>query len=157
MNDEYDTRLADLEARVHALESARPAETPTADVGESIGQIGYQGTVDLGGEIQWTIRYDAGATLDLSPTAVSNVLAALGHPTRLEIVRTLLRGPAGAAELQTAVGLSSPGQLYHHLRVLGGARIVEQESRNHYRIAAAKVVPLLVITLAAADVGEHPL
>ncbi|MCQ4117841.1 hypothetical protein NOF53_01385 [Rhodococcus sp. FXJ9.536] len=47
--------------------------------------------------------------------------------------------------------------LYHHLRALSGARIVEQESRNHHRIAAAKVVPLLVITLAAADVGEHPL
>ncbi len=55
-------------------------------------------------------------------------------------------------------GCPRPGQLYHHLRALGGgARIVEQESRNHYRIAAAKVVPLLVIILAAADVGEHPL
>ncbi|RZL80979.1 MAG: ArsR family transcriptional regulator [Rhodococcus sp. (in: high G+C Gram-positive bacteria)] len=108
MNDEHAARLADLEARVHALESAATGEPPAPD---------------------------AGAILDLSPTAVSNASAALGHPTRLEIVRTLLRGPAGAAELQTAVGLTSPGQLYHHLRALSGARIVEQESRNHYRMS----------------------
>lgn len=152
---EHDDRLADLEARVHALEE-RNSPSPASDTapGEA-GTIGYQGAVDLCGDVAWTIRYDAAATLDLAPGGITTVLAALGNPVRLQIVRTLLRGPAAAAELQESVGLSSAGQLYHHLKALTGARIVEQESRNRYFIPATKVVPLMIITLAGADVSEQ--
>ncbi|MDT2003791.1 helix-turn-helix transcriptional regulator [Rhodococcus opacus] len=81
-----------------------------------------------------------GAILDLSPTAVSNASAALGHPTRLEIVRTLLPRSRRRGRTADRGRADLAGQLYHHLRALSGARIVEQESRNHY-----------------PDVGEHPL
>jgi len=102
--------------------------------------------------VSWTIRYSAAATLDLPGETVAAVLAALGHPVRLAIVRRLLTGPASAAELAEAATLSSTGKLYHHLRTLTAARLVETDD-HRYRVPATGVVPLLVTMLAAADLG----
>lgn len=153
MNDDHEARLADLERRVSLLEEGSPG-TGVEGAGTA-GHVGYRGSVTLDGSVQWNIEYDATATLSLDPSAVTAVLDALGSPARLAIVRTLLRGPASAAELQDATELSSTGRLYHHLRALSAARVVDQEGRNRYRIAPEKVVPLLVLTLAAADVAER--
>lgn len=159
MNDAYEARIADLERRVRDLENPAGLDTATAstapDATGAAGRVGYRGTVSLNGHVQWNIEYDAAATLALDPVAVAAVLDALGNPARLAIVRTLLHGPATAAELQDATGLSSAGRLYHHLRALSAARVVEQESRSRYRVAPEKVVPLLVLTVAAADVAER--
>ncbi|WP_016694812.1 ArsR/SmtB family transcription factor [Rhodococcus rhodochrous] len=161
VNDEYEARLADLERRVRILEgdATRPGagDGPggAGPVAAGTGSVTYGGAVSLHGNVRWNIEYDAGASLALDPVPVAAVLDALGNPARLAIVRTLLRGPATATELQEATDLTSTGRLYHHLRALSAARVVEQESRNRYRIAPEKVVPLLVLTVAAADVGEQ--
>ncbi|MCR8692492.1 MULTISPECIES: helix-turn-helix transcriptional regulator [Rhodococcus] len=161
VNDEYEARLADLERRVRILEgdATRPGagDGPggAGPVAAGTGFVTYGGAVSLHGNVRWNIEYDAGASLALDPVPVAAVLDALGNPARLAIVRTLLRGPATATELQEATDLTSTGRLYHHLRALSAARVVEQESRNRYRIAPEKVVPLLVLTVAAADVGEQ--
>lgn len=152
--NDYAERLAALEARVSRLErSGAPSAPP--DPGVGAGTIGYGGAVELDGTIRWKIDYSAESALALDTGSISDVLAALGNPTRIEIVRTLLRGPATATELQEATALSSTGRLYHHLRTLSAARIVEQESRNRYRVAAPKVVPLLVAMVAAGDLAEQ--
>lgn len=149
------SRLDALEARVAALEGGAG---PRGDAGEpagETGEIGYHGTVRLvdgAGPVTWTIAYDAAATLDLPPGPVSEVLAALGHPVRLALVRRLLAGPAGTNELVEAAELSSSGQLYHHLRTLTSARVVEQDGRR-YRVPSTGVVPVLVALLAAADLA----
>jgi ArsR family transcriptional regulator, arsenate/arsenite/antimonite-responsive transcriptional repressor len=148
-----DARLDALEARVAALEGGRPAEVGER-TGEA-GEIGYHGSVRLvdgAGPVTWTIGYDAAATLDLPAGPVTEVLAALGHPVRLALVRRLLRGPAGTTELVEAAELSSTGQLYHHLRTLTAARVVEQDGRR-YRVPTTGVVPVLVALLAAADLA----
>ena len=149
-------RVSELEARVGALESPARPEPPTGEAG-SIGyqgSVGYQGTVAVGGgPIDWSIRYDAASTTQLPPDQLADVLGALGNPVRLTLVRTLLRGPASTKELEAAAELSSPGQLYHHLRALTGARIVEPHGRGTYRIAGQKVVPVLVLMLAAGDIA----
>ena len=144
-------RLAALEERVAALEAAGPGATTPDDLGES-GELGYQGTVRLDGELAWTIRYSPAGVLELPPGGVAEVLAALGHPVRLALVRRLLTGSATAAELQAAAELSSTGQVYHHLRGLSAARVVEQDGRS-YRVPRTAVVPLLTAILAAADVA----
>ena len=149
-----DARLEALEARVAALEGGRPPEGQAERTGEA-GEIGYQGSVRLqenAGPVSWTIAYDAAATLDLPVGPVAEVLAALGHPVRLALVRRLLTGPAGTNELVEAAELSSTGQLYHHLRTLTSARVVEQDGRR-YRVPTTGVVPVLVALLAAADLG----
>lgn len=145
-----DDRLAALEERVAALEGPS-AVVASSEPGES-GEVSYQGRVRLAGEVSWTIRYDAAAALGLADGTAADVLAALGHPVRLAIVRRLLTGPASTAELTEAAALSSTGQLYHHLRTLTSARVVEQDGRS-YRVPTTGVVPVLVAILAAADLA----
>ena len=145
MSAEFESRLAELEARVAELERREAPEQ--VDAAPSTGGIvGYQGDVHLHGTVRWDISYSADAIIDLPIASMSEVLAALGHPVRLQIVRTLLRGPANAA-------VGSSGQIYHHLKTLSSANIVEQQSRGEYRIAPKRVVPLLVSMLTAADIA----
>lgn len=145
-----DARLAALEARVAALESAGSAPAPEA-VDES-GLVSYEGAVRLHGEVSWRIGFSPAAVVDLPAGPTAEVLAALGHPVRLALVRRLLTGPASAAELQDAADLSSTGQVYHHLRALSAARVVEQDGRA-FRVPATGVVPVLTMLLAAGDVA----
>ncbi|WP_235916403.1 ArsR/SmtB family transcription factor [Antrihabitans cavernicola] len=147
-----DARVSELESRVAALEGDAPPAA--ADETAGAGIVGYQGNVSVGGgPIDWAIRYDAAAALRIPSEQLAEVLAALGSPVRLALVRTLLRGPTSTKELEAAADLSSPGQLYHHLRALTGARVVEPHGRGTYRIAGPKVVPVLVLILAAADIA----
>jgi ArsR family transcriptional regulator, arsenate/arsenite/antimonite-responsive transcriptional repressor len=150
-------RLADLERRVAALEAAS-AGSPPAPSGlparSGAGVVRYSGDVHLHGDVAWEITLDAGAILDLPDEPRVAVLAALGHPARARIVRTLLAdGPRGTGPLQEAAGLASTGQLYHHLRSLTHCGLVEQDGRGSYRVAARAVVPALVLLAAAADVA----
>ncbi|MGF0313592.1 ArsR/SmtB family transcription factor [Rhodococcus sp. IEGM1428] len=152
MSSTFESRLAELEARVAELELRDTPEQ--ADAAPSTGgMIAYQGDVRLHGTVRWDISYSPDAIVDLPISSMSEVLAALGHPVRLQIVRMLLRGPANAADLHAAVGVGSSGQIYHHLKTLSSANIVEQHGRGDYRIAAKRAVPLLVSMLAAADIA----
>ncbi|GAA4835073.1 helix-turn-helix domain-containing protein [Actinomycetospora corticicola] len=145
-----DERLAALEARVTALEAAAPSSS--AEVVDDSGVVSYEGAVRLHGEVSWRIDYSPSAALGLPAAPTAEVLAALGHPVRLALVRRLLTGPASAAELQDAAELSSTGQVYHHLRALTAARVVEQDGRS-FRVPATGVVPVLTMLLAAGDVA----
>lgn len=159
---EVQQRLIDLEARVAKLEGREPSSprrrrTKLEVTDDSAGQVAYQGEVRLHGEVRWSISLAARAVLELPDASGAAVLAALGHPTRTAMVRRLLGGPASAAELQQAAGVSSTGQLYHHLRSLTGSGIVEQDGRGSYRVPATAVVPAMVLLLAAADIaGDLP-
>ncbi|WP_280468745.1 ArsR/SmtB family transcription factor [Nocardia cyriacigeorgica] len=148
-------KLAELEARIEALEGKPPAMEGEPRTDDSArGYLEYGGSVDFGGPIEWTIRYSAAAVPRLPAQARVDVLAALGHPVRRALVETLLDGPRTGAELAEAVSLTSAGQLYHHIRALTSAKVIEQHSRGAYRIPAEKVVPLLIMMTAAADIGE---
>jgi ArsR family transcriptional regulator len=147
-------RLADLERRVAALEGrgAPPSAEPRAPSGA--GLIRYSGDVHLHGDVTWEIALDARAALDLDDEPRVAVLAALGHPARTRIVRSLLTdGALGTAALQDAAGLASTGQLYHHLRSLTHCGLVEQDGRGSYRVPPRAVVTALVLITAAADVA----
>ena len=149
-----DARLDALEARVAALEERSGGPTPVVRPGGT-GEVGYHGNVRLQedrGPVTWTIGYDAAAVLGLAAGPISEVLAALGHPVRLALVRRLLAGPAVTGDLVEAAALASSGQLYHHLRTLTAARVVEQDGRT-YRVPDTGVVPVLVALLAAADLA----
>jgi len=147
-------RLAELERRVAALEAGAPAhrERPVPD--GAAGTVRYAGAVHLHGDVTWEIALDAATALDLPDEPRVAVLAALGHPARARIVRSLLAdGPRGTAALQEAAGLASTGQLYHHLRSLTHCGLVEQDGRGSYRVNGRAVVPALVLLTAAADVA----
>lgn len=171
-------RLDDLERRVDELESLlvtgdRPSPEPTLvpDLrqleelrhregpryvrGGLRGVIAYAGSATLGdGEVLWAGEHGLPQIWDLDPAATARLLAALGHPARLALVRALLAGVRTSQELQEVIGSGSAGQLYHHLKDLMAAGVVDQAGRSRYRIASARIVPLLVILAAAGDVAR---
>ena len=50
----------------------------------------------------------------------AEVFDALGHPTRVVILKALNEGPAGFAELKKKTGIESSGHLLHHINKLDG-------------------------------------
>ena len=144
-------RLAELEQRVAALEGDERESLPLADD----GAFGYGGQVAVGdGPVSWRIDVTPERALSLPDRPRVEVLSALAHPVRVEIVRTLLvRGGQPATALQEAARLGSTGRLYHHLKALTASGVVEQDKRGSYRLRQAAIVPVLVLLTAASDVA----
>ncbi|WP_447008898.1 ArsR/SmtB family transcription factor [Saccharothrix sp. DSM 118769] len=119
------------------------------------GEVGYGGRVAVGdGRVSWRIDVTPEHALALADRPRIEVLAALAHPVRVEIVRTLLgQGAQPATALQEAARLGSTGQLYHHLKALTASGVVEQDKRGSYRLRSEAAVPVLVLLTAASDVA----
>lgn len=177
----YEDRLAELEKQIAAIQerlssleapvSPAPAAAPGAadlslletlqsragplyeDEGAR-GALTYAGAVALGsGEYIWQVERALPWLMELDGGALAQVLGALGSAPRLLLVRALLNGPRTSQQLQEALGVASPGQLYHHLKELLAAGVIEQRGRSNYRIAPRKIVPFLTIIMAAHDLG----
>ncbi|WHT21200.1 helix-turn-helix domain-containing protein [Crossiella sp. CA-258035] len=147
-NEQLAKRVADLEARVAALEGI--AEQAVAEAG---GVISYQGRL-TSPDLEWSIALPANRVLALPDGPRIEVLAALGHPVRAKVVRLLAeQGARSAAELQAEAEVGSTGQLYHHLKPLTAAGLVEQDGRGRYRLRGTALVPALVLLAAAADIA----
>ena len=177
-------RVADLSRRVAVLEAAERSESSSApsdggreavDVGVNLrlvtalrgrkgpryvrddvaGALSFTGVARIGdSEVLWTAEHGLPEVWDAELGDLARLLAALGHPARLALVRAVLAGVATSQELAATTGVGSTGQLYHHLKDLIAVGVVEQAGRNRYRIEPAKVVPLLVILAAAGDVAR---
>jgi len=136
---------------------ARLAERtgPEFDRDGVAGSLLYAGraTTPGGGALIWQAEHPLPGVLAEGWDDAAVVLAALGNPVRLEIVRRLLLGGETVQELQEIPGLGTSGQLYHHLRDLQAAGLVTQRRRGRYGVAADKVVPALIIIAAAANMG----
>ncbi|KAA5826733.1 winged helix-turn-helix domain-containing protein [Saccharopolyspora hirsuta] len=149
-SEDLQQRLEALEQRVAALEGAQRAEP--AEPSGSVVQ--YQGNLVEPVELEWRIQVDPARVLDMPDGPRTDVLAALGHPARAAIVRLLAQsGPQHTAALQEAAGLSSTGQLYHHLKSLTGCGLVEQDKRGTYRLRAQATIPALILLTAASDIA----
>ncbi|MET1071768.1 MAG: helix-turn-helix domain-containing protein [Umezawaea sp.] len=148
-------KLAELEERVAALEGDDRVIADQPPVGDEGGTVGYHGQVTLGGgDVGWQIDVSTERVLALPERAPIEVLAALAHPVRVGIVRSLLvDGPQPGSALQEAAGLGSTGQLYHHLKTLTSSGVVEQDKRGSYRLRPTATVPVLVLLAAASDVA----
>ena len=97
--------------------------------------------------------HDVEEVRDADPGTIATVLGSLGSPARLTLLTALVDAPRSSPELQEALGESSTGQLYHHLRDLQAAGLIHQPKRGRYEIVAHTVVPLLTILAAARDIG----
>ncbi|MDI2031059.1 helix-turn-helix domain-containing protein [Saccharopolyspora sp. TS4A08] len=148
-------RVEALEARVAALESGRSAAAEPAPE-PSGGHVRYEGHLAEPAELDWVITVDPARVLELPDGPRTDVLAALGHPARAAIVRLLAaQGPQPAATLQEAADLGSPGRLYHHLKSLTAANLVEQDKRGTYRLRPKATIPALVLLTAASDIADQ--
>lgn len=171
-------RLADLEhevARLSAL-AARPAapadgaepegmdaapepvgsDDPLWFVNElgrrAPGVVMMAGAVETqAGPVRWQYGLHAEGLLAHDWSDLARPLEALGHPARIELVRQVMRGAHTTAELLQLEHLASSGQLYHHLRQLVSAGWLVSPRRGFYEVPAARVVPLLVLTMIASS------
>jgi DNA-binding transcriptional ArsR family regulator len=138
------------------LERLRRREGPRY-VGDTVrGAVTYAGSARLGDrEVLWASEHGLPEVWDLEPAGLARLLGVLGHPARLGLVRALMSGVRTSQELQDVIGSGSAGQLYHHLKDLISAGLVDQSGRSRYQIAAGRIVPLLVLMAAAGDLA-HP-
>lgn len=119
------------------------------------GSLLYAGSLTApgSGTVAWQIERAVPPILQDAWDPCASVLAALGHPVRLEIVRQLLEGARTSQDLQEIADLGTTGRLYHHLRELQSCGLVVATRRNHYAIPHEKVVPCLVMVAAALELA----
>lgn len=77
---------------------------------------------------------------------VAALAGSLANQHRVEICLALLEGVSSWAQLVEQLGLS-PGQLYHHVRDLMNAGLVEQPERSTYRLAPLGIVSVTALAL----------
>lgn len=166
-------RIDDLDRRVEALEAARDHRSAADDTQPVIDPIAVDpdtfwalvglrartpppggvmivGDVTLphGGTVSWQEGHGTDDLLDDEWDGAAESLAALGHPTRLALLRHVLRGVGSARELGEIDGMGTSGQVYHHLRQLVAAGWLR--SRNsRYEVPADRILPLLALVAGA--------
>jgi hypothetical protein len=161
-------RLAELEARVSALEAAgeRATETPRAEALGDVffalnalrervtghGGVVFAGVVRGGEGEEDALEWQQGLPVerleesDWARHAAS--LDALGNPVRLQLLHAVWRGTGTVAALAERSDFGTTGQIYHHVNLLAAAGWLTTVRRGHYVIPPERVVPLLVILTA---------
>lgn len=162
-------RVTALEARLAVLEercAPAPARAPDSRWEEPFwalsrledespqGALLYAGHVHLptGEHWGWKERQGGPEMLAASWDEAAPVLAALGHPLRLAILRAVLHGQRTTTQLQAAPELATGGKLYHHLRELQAAGWLLMQGRGEYTVPAERVIPLLIAVRATGRV-----
>lgn len=84
-----------------------------------------------------------------------SLFAALGDPTRREIIRLLRGGSKGAGELADAFALSKP-TLSHHFAVLRAAGLVRAERQGTRVVYTLQSNVVEDLTAAVLDLFGHP-
>jgi DNA-binding transcriptional ArsR family regulator len=115
----------------------------------------YAGRLDgRDGPVQWQITESADRLLETEWSAAAAPLAALGHPSRLQILQLVAQGRARTAtELAGTEGLGTTGQIYHHLRQLVATGWLRPTDHGRHEVPAGRLVPLLVLLSAAGAAG----
>jgi DNA-binding transcriptional ArsR family regulator len=116
------------------------------------GALTYTGFAQFA-EKRYLVRREAPlpALFAADPAPLAQLFAALASPHRLIVLRTLCAGPRTSQQLQEVLGMSSPGQLYHHLKELLAAGLIVQQGRSGYAIAPRSVIALCMALMAASD------
>jgi hypothetical protein len=162
-------RLALLEERVARLERTAPpapAEGAGAEgIGDEPGEVFwalrglkeragdavlFTGSVTLpdGEHYEWQQGHPAADLMADDWSQAADALTALAHPVRLMLLREILAGAHGTAELAAHERLGTTGQLYHHLRQLVAAGWLRTTARGQYAVPGERVVPILTILAA---------
>jgi DNA-binding transcriptional ArsR family regulator len=155
-----------LNTRLARLEASRPLDQPSdaekywvlhrlqqgEEARERRGEIVYAGaaTLPTGEQYLWQRHGGVAALFKGDWSGLDGVLAALGHPVRLRLLKLILEGQTSKSALELAAGLGTSGQLYHHLKTLQDAGWVRSLERGTYGVPGERVVPLLAILLAAS-------
>jgi DNA gyrase subunit B len=130
------------------------------DMDGGTGELYYSGRYNGGGAaaVRWEPQTRSVAKLldeEESSDRQAKVLAALGHRQRLDILRSVLREPMSGPQLVDKLNMGTTGQLYHHLKALLAADLLQQEERGGvYAVPPKRALPLLLLLAAAGDLAD---
>lgn len=82
---------------------------------------------------------------------VAHVLSAISHRQRLAMLKSILEQPATAAELTEKLGMGTTGQVYHHLKVLQAANLVDQGEHGQYTFVGHRASGFLMLLSGVRD------
>jgi DNA-binding transcriptional ArsR family regulator len=173
-------RAANLEQQYEAsktadasvpLSSQRPKEIDFALLnrlfeldGVPYAEDGVKGAVvyatsykDVNGRfMRWYAESPAPSLLSFDGDLLAQVLLALSHPVRIQLVRLLLReGETDSQTMQSALDSQSAGQLYYHLNSLLDIGLVVQLRRGAYKIELGRASQLLALLATAVDLAQN--
>lgn len=166
LRDEVITQQAVSAAERHSSDTRASAKAPSANLPEKkddasrghIRSFGYYEIPGDGGEqhvYRWALEdHPVEEVLSLPVEDASKMLAAIGHRQRLAIMLMLLRKPATASEMVAGLSLGTTGAAYHHLNVLQGTGLVQQEQRGVFSIVPDRIPSLLTILGGLSGVIE---
>jgi len=169
MSVELKKTIATLAARVDKLEAAQAVAARTTAPVESLeaekywvvhglakskqkgGEVLYAGQVKTptGEHYSWQRHAGVNDLFKQDWASLDVVIAALGHPVRLRLLKSILDGNVTKAALEKLDGIGTTGQLYHHLKSLEEGGWVRTLQRGTYGVPGERIVPLLAILMAA--------
>ncbi|NHN28577.1 ArsR family transcriptional regulator [Paenibacillus sp. S3N08] len=129
----------------------------TPDKEQNEGNIYYSGQY-RNGHIKY--KWDAKeqpirGLLNLDGEKMAKILSALGNKQRLDILRSVIKGPVAGTELVEKLNMGTTGQLYHHIKALMGADLLVQEERGgSYSLPSHRVLPVLLLLAASSELAD---
>ena len=120
------------------------------------GRLAYVGVYASGGRQSTWIQNDVNADVLLrliEDNTAEKVLACIGSTDRLNLLLAILRQPRTVAQLVGECGFTSTGQVYHHLKPLIAADLVEEDEhiRGTYVIVPHRVQGILMLLAGISD------
>lgn len=82
----------------------------------------------------------------------AEIFDALGHPTRISIIKALNEEPLGFADLKKEVGIDSSGHLQHHLNKLNG--LIKTDEQGKYCLSNQGRDALLSVQIVERAAGS---
>lgn len=136
--------------RVSAMQASPSPDEDTLSTGTIQGTFSIVGSL-LIGEQRSNIRVQeqVHSFFDADSEQVAQVIAAMGNPHRVTLLRALFQGPRTALQLQEELAMGSVGQLYHHLKELVATGLVIQSRRSTYSITPAKMMWISLLFMVA--------
>ena len=111
------------------------------------------GTVD--GSNDLCVHGGLNGILEVSDVHAARLGQAFSAPQKIALLRVLIAdGPQSSAQLEEKAGLTT-GSLYHHLRELVHAHVVESAGRSRYRLTELGLQSALVVFVQAARIAER--
>ncbi|TVX94682.1 ArsR family transcriptional regulator [Paenibacillus agilis] len=164
--DTLKTQMSELQALVRSivtnqssvelpiqLKGPQVLRTDEENFSESAGHVYYAGQYQANGQLlRWEPKdKQLEQLLQISTEKSSKILAALGSKPRLDIIIAILNESLTGAEIVEKLNMGTTGQLYHHLKALNGANLIEQDKSGRYTVPDHRKLPLLLLLSAAAD------
>jgi DNA gyrase subunit B len=123
---------------------------------DKTGAVAYFGTFKSGDneatrQSIWASTINSDELLALNDNhALEKVLASIGNSQRLAILLALLKNPMTVVQLIEALGANSTGQIYHHLKPLVAANII-QEEKGVYALIPHRVQGIIMLLCGVHD------